>query len=541
MVCLRAVSLQMCCCLLNYCRKRKVVLSYIWWSIILIAFPLVQLLYRLSAAVIKTKSLFENTGVICDVLLIFTYIFTIGGAFAAFWNSDDEHGLNRNVDDNNRVSSSEQLVNREGYQTFSGSSPSSGNSQDVPQLSSGPRSSHPTDKHPIIPKVLLFILGCGDALFNVTRFGDQLLIIITNGYVSDGCRTKINFSITENFFRCISQLVILFFMLYHEKIKAQSSPFIRAFIRVLPLSIACEWLMILMQEVDKHLRHYDDCIKHDWVKPYSFNSTEDYLYPLGTEFRSFALMELLIIMIKVCPWTKKQAPSNKPLISRRESDTHHSRWNLPGAKIIGGTIGVLVVIFSITFIFFQESYYEEEKSEIILISEISEVILVSVLFILSIVTVLWKSNTPKTEYNSREKIELWALFIAWLAVETYCVLTFIGAVKYQATTHIGRTTKIMTIFASSISAFQSLLQFILIIRVTARKQFLSEKWLQSWIMISFAMWLFDSFSAKKYSTNTIQLESYGKTTWTTLGAIFIPPAIFFRFHSCIMFANMDKN
>ena len=258
-------------------------------------------------------------------------------------------------------------------------------------------------------------------------------------------------------------------------------------------------------------------------------------------------MELLIIMITIGSGSRSDCRTKStgtPIRSEESPQyTSHSEWYIPLTKAIVGTIGVLLVIFSIAFILFQERYYDQEKTTIIQISEISEVILVSTLSLLSIVSIVAvfrRKNITCVGYDGRKKIELVALGIAWLILETYSILTIYGAMKYEATNQAEIVTRRLTIAAALISMFQSLLQFALIWRATPRIRYFSENMLAVWIIGSFAMWLFDSFSAKKFSTNTIQLETYGHQNWTLLGAFFIPLSIFFRFHSCIVLAHMKR-
>jgi hypothetical protein len=95
--------------------------------------------------------------------------------------------------------------------------------------------------------------------------------------------------------------------------------------------------------------------------------------------------------------------------------------------------------------------------------------------------------------------------------------------------------------ASVIPIIQSTLQLAVILNLSKKQAEVLktiEVTINMWIILSFSIWLFDTFSAKEYHTNRIQEHAYGEKGWEKLRVIFIPMAIFYRFHSCIVFANM---
>lgn len=119
----------------------------------------------------------------------------------------------------------------------------------------------------------------------------------------------------------------------------------------------------------------------------------------------------------------------------------------------------------------------------------------------------------------------------------YCGLALYGSIIYSPTHEFGTAIKWTTLIASALPMVQSILQSSVIWKIRKGTRELSEEDINMWIILSFAIWLFDSFSAKEYSTNNIQTIAFPET-WNYLADIFVPMAIFFRFHSCIVFANI---
>jgi hypothetical protein len=96
------------------------------------------------------------------------------------------------------------------------------------------------------------ILGCGDSLFNLTRFGDQFILILTENYKDSECEINIMISMMENLLKCFCQLCILMFMMHQMKHSNRTNPS-SPNIFILFLSIFCliQWLLLLFQEIDQ--------------------------------------------------------------------------------------------------------------------------------------------------------------------------------------------------------------------------------------------------------------------------------------------------
>ncbi|CAF1138230.1 unnamed protein product [Didymodactylos carnosus] len=236
------------------------------------------------------------------------------------------------------------------------------------------------------------------------------------------------------------------------------------------------------------------------------------------------------------------------------------------------------------FIFFQES--NKSNHVTLTVSEVCEVLVVTIVLFYTIVSChkCFKSCSqlplplcymylpcPKPLpfcyklllCSSHLLIDLFFLLLANLALIVYCCFTLYGSSKSSPR----RLIEGLTFTASFIPIVQSTVQSIIIFYIctsqTTRtkeetspspepgsdvqhgvktsKPILHTDYINIWITLSFGIWLFDTFSAKEYETNEIQIRFYGESTWKVIGSILIPLAIFFRFHSCIMFLKIKSN
>jgi hypothetical protein len=458
--------------------------------------------------------------------------------------------------------------------------------------------------HSTICITIIWILGLGDSLFNLTRFGDQFILILTkNYYPHSSCQYYIIISMIENGLKCFSQLCILMFIMYQFRYPAKSKSGWSKFFTVC-LSITCllQWLLLLFQEIDQDERKYDSCIVNNSQGDRdSFKKVEPFLYPLGVEFRFACFIELLIIsechltdieellpkccgrlvkalsffvwiipiIVLVIVWIVmrivlaivwiftyivlpvifciKLIFSEFPCCQKTDGCTGNKCRNL--LFILVPACGFSLVSCSMVIIFFQEINESYDNNVRTLISESCEIILAVIILIHTILSfgdVREQKMGIKDILNIKSlqhefKIDFFFLLLANVFLWVYSILTLHGSVCYSPTNGLLSAIKVTTMIASVIPIIQSTLQLAVILNLSKKQAEVLktiEVTINMWIILSFSIWLFDTFSAKEYHTNRIQEHAYGEKGWEKLRVIFIPMAIFYRFHSCIVFANM---
>jgi hypothetical protein len=515
-----------------------------FWVLFLIILPLVSVILIGITLFGSSSTAFEEKGLAADVLLMITYIVIVYSIIAIFFSDDDRGSLQK------------ASANHE---------------------------------HSNIAITFLFILGVGDSLFNMTRFGDQLILIINQNYTPNShCLINIVVSATENLFKSFCQLCILMFILYqvNPSIKPKF-PVSKNFLMCLATFCLILWLQTLLQEVHHHKKKLDSCILPASQGVKSFDKITPYLYPLSLEFRFASFIELLMMpesfwndkknfLFKFCNWLKKKIPCTSCIHNRKKQTIDNwlkkvlsfisgcfkkTQCSLGRCDELLGSIllpasGIFLVILSIVIVLFQEfnmndsdhrvtAINDNNSNAITLISEICEVALAVIISTHSFYS-LYKLCDEKTEsvealtgetVKIKFKIDFSFLLVANLCLYTYCCLTFAGSVQSKPEDKLTQYIRSLTLTASVIPIIQTTLQLIVIWKARQYKRRLTKGTNKMWIILSFAIWLFDTFSAKGYNTNQIQIGVYHKH-WDVIAALFIPMAIFFRFHSCIIFANI---
>lgn len=419
------------------------------------------------------------------------------------------------------------------------------------------------EKYSPISIVFIFILGFGDSLCNLTRTIDQILLALN---ANSDCSHYVWTSVAENLLKSVYQLCLLMFIIDRIIKKAKpSSQLHKIFILGLSGSSVCQWLLLLFQEIDHDHRDNDVCISNTSGSETLFKAIEPFIYPLGLEFRASIVIELLILShfgckeIKelFCCCCKEQCGCPKiscPTMTYRKIFCHTMKQCGKSFLFIAvPALGILVVSAALVFVFFQESNISNNahgftlmrnitNEQITFGSEVCEGILALIISILTAWSMLelWCcQNSPNRKKIHKEFwIDFVVLCLVWIWLLAYCCYTWHGAAHYKNTDGLQKHIKGLTIAASAIPIFQTLSQAIVIILVAKTSKCLSNVTIYLWIIFSFAIWLFDTFSAKEFATNNIQTVCYGHEKWEEINAILVPMAIFFRFHTCIIFANI---
>ena len=495
--------------------------------ILLLVLPLVSLIMIKLVLNGSSTTAYTELALWSDILLIITYIVSVIGLCVM---------LHRNEDEN-------RLVRDESHTKYSS-----------------------------ISVALLFILGCGDSLFNLTRTIDQFLL--TYNANSTNCFHYILISAIENFLKSFYQLCLLIFIIEQiiGKVKL-SSRLGKSFLVSLACSIFCQWLLLLFQEIDQDERKNDTCTSNSSNTLYSFEKIEPFLYPLGLEFRVSIVIHLLVLshvkfteVLRSLKCLKRFCYGHKFSWKCSTDRIQYGQccrkfWNFVCIIMIPA-IGILMVSGSMVFIFFQEANVNNDNhhqatlmsniinEKINLYSEIGELILVGIICLLSIYSILWilckkqccsckQSDESKQHIEYEFWIDFIVLVISFLFLAAYCILACRGAILTPDTSEtIVTDTKRLTIAVSLLSILQTALQVFVILWYGLTGKSLPPTVNKLWIIFNFALWLFDTFSAKDYVTNEIQIAYYTKERWEYLNAILVPMTIFFRFHSCIMFTNI---
>ncbi|CAF1500277.1 unnamed protein product, partial [Adineta steineri] len=459
-------------------------LIWCFWIFFLILLPLSSVVLIGFALFDSSITAYNDKGRIADILLMFTYVITIYGIIKIVLSITNSISIEHST------------------------------------------SAH-TKKHSNIVFAFLFILGVGDSLFILTRFGDQLILIINQNFVpNSNCSTNLALSMTANFLKSLCQLCILMFILHQldHSIKFTRKES-KIFLTCLSIFCLIQWAQILLQEVHFHKNKPDACDMALDQGLKRFDEIAPYLYPLGLEFRFASFIELLImseclgtscsanrIFSTMSQCLKKMLSCFSVCFKKIKHPLGKNDILFP--SILLPAIGTLLVSLSIVIVLFQEFndnddhhrasvVHYEKNSLLTLISEICEIIL---LFIMSLYSIYSLDKLYEKEKNFEQIpyvqtvnmefiVDFAILLISNLFLDIYCCVTLAGSVISEAEEQLTQTIRWLTLTASVIPIIQTTLQLIIIWKVRRYNGMLTKGINQMWIILSFAIWLFDTFSA----------------------------------------------
>lgn len=166
-------------------------------------------------------------------------------------------------------------------------------------------------------------------------------------------------------------------------------------------------------------------------------------------------------------------------------------------------------------------------------------------------TQLLRKNSVNTRDKLNKKIEIIKkidflfLYISFAFLTIHCSMTILAIIimftynqssNFQELKQINEIYPIyfiITLITSCLTITQISLQLHQM-WFLAKKSYLNKKYMNVLVLLNLTFWLFDTFSSKNFAKNFIQLNVYGSAAWDYFAPIYIPLAIFFRFHSCII-------
>ena len=446
---------------------------------------------------------------------------------------------------------------------------------------------------------LLLVLGIGDAVFNLTKLADDCVALIYSEKetFSHMKYLVVTVSLFENAFKCIYHLSILVFILHHRKYEQMLKCLvIRIFLYSMSLTFLSQWFFVIFQEIN-HTNHDKNITKtnttqHTFVENSypTFNKIEQFLYPLGTEFRISMFIELFplslseskeeLFLVKKLNFyfhkvkqhdsaenssrhdSKKtnfyvaypeKRDNHLQTIKTAKHDKHKHSMVGHFCMFLSVLISIILVSASIVVIFFQDFKINLKISLVILVSEICETTFMTTsgIYLIFLLIKMYKSRVKKnndtclkTYSRTEEKtFDFGVLFVSQTSLVVYSLLTAVGSMKTLKNPNLFQNyndTIIWLTFVTSVtSIFQSVLQTICI-RYLKEKKILHKVYVRILILLNFGIWIFDTFSATKHETSQIQRNIYGKYIWEIICAIFIPLSIFYRIHSSIILIKLNS-
>jgi hypothetical protein len=397
----------------------------------------------------------------------------------------------------------------------------------------------------------------------------------------------------ERFVKIFYQLSILLFILQYENYYNAISKqllYLKLFLVYLSLSFITQWCYIVLQEVyvDNGCISYNASVSNNLT---SFETYEPILYPLAVEFRIYCFIEILYLYFcikkihsAICQQSRKssvdqeiESDSEDEVILDVYESSDHQTLDLSNIPIM---FGIFLMSCTIGFIFFQDANFESRNNNLVLITnELFEVLILFVCIILLIILLkrFLKMDNPRINFQNSLLLSLWPLhrfrdkknpnqncqyfkflFSIWknndlvtieakidlltlnfscLSLVLYSVLSIASLIEFingstSYTDNTKRVAKILALTTLLVLLVQVIVQifvvgFMLYNQSYCRAMF--RKLIQFLILLNFVLWLVDTFSAKKYFTNSTESRM-----WKIMGPLLIPLSILYRFQSCVI-------
>ena len=451
-----------------------------------------------------------------------------------------------------------------------------------------------TEQADLIISIFVTILGLGNATFQLTIVGNEILMLLNN---ENNTRFDIVygvFAMLEHFTKCICDLCLLLFIINHEKFEnILKCVKWKPFIGFLSLSSFCQWLFIIFQEINYEHAFYKytakamAIIEHKSILELSylnvsetekfqhFNKIQQFLYPFGIEFQLTCFIELLSIFLwqTNCHYFNgsifKKILVHISQFSTTCSNLCDSIMNVCRRQIfccftvkirhqispkqrshIEHTFKLLAFVFSnlmisllIVILFFQESNVEYKAIVVRVVTTVCNIVLISMTSLYSIFLyfILHHRSVYRKEHEIinkvfEKRIDFIALVVSNMALITFKLITIIADVHDDIPVYL----KALEITLLTLSFMQSTLQ-IFLSWVFIQKIKLDGGYIQVLVALNFAIWLTDTFSIFNDQTYGIRNKIYGDVCSELWNIIALPLAIFYRMHSCVVLIKINSD
>ena len=238
------------------------------------------------------------------------------------------------------------------------------------------------------------------------------------------------------------------------------------------------------------------------------------------------------------------------------------------ALLILIVISINLVSISILVVFFHDSKQSDNEELVGIVREMSAFVLYSVLlsFSISILFILYKRRSNKQisylndgggdddgdgrgagvvhkkSQNVEKQIDYVFLVLSNLCVFIYHTLTLIGysnsfSKKFK---YFPEWLKPLEIIFSIVPFIESTIQ-LFILWSCEHKVKLDKQYIQILALTNFSVYVFETFSAVNKGAYEMQKSFYSQNAWEILGLVFLPLAIFYRFHSCIILIKIKSH
>ncbi|XP_043208167.1 proton channel OtopLc-like isoform X10 [Amphibalanus amphitrite] len=270
-----------------------------------------------------------------------------------------------------------------------------------------------------------------------------------------------------------------------------------------------------------------------------------YLFPLMIEYSLIGAAVLYIMWQNIgrCPryLEEDDIPDHVSVTSRKA----HTKVDCIGASK-GLFCGLLVLVAAIIclVLYFVLIEREEYEKMAIFLADTSHA---GILFLMLLATLVGFIRNRKLKFAQDKPDELDAILqrVSGFGLFLYSVFCVISA----ALSPLPHVPNLLVLITSSLVILQVLFQLLYVADVSKRAVYLPEHDLSKpgrqvvtfLLLCNIALWVVYTFEIRKVEADPVQLNFYGPLHWAVLLRVTLPLAIFHRFHSAVVLAEVWKS
>jgi hypothetical protein len=420
------------------------------------------------------------------------------------------------------------------------------------------------------------ILGLGNSVFNLAELANHIISIINNEYKSNIELTYLIVSCLESGLRSIFYLFLLIFVIYQKEFKnVLGCITAKCFIGCLAVFCLYQWIFIIFNELHHEKPgQQDKCLNNSDQKLQPLDVVQQFLFPLGIEFRLTLFIELFCMALHANKTTCLADGYAKTGLKKFKSFifcilnsfcTFFNRFfsyifwfKIPVTQdpqlqrkhsiveyfFIFFLIILSLLMASIVFvvILFQDVNMETNTELVNFIRSLCELIIMSIVlsYVVFLFFILHKRSKlqiiqPSSDNNDIEqKVDFFFLFLSNVCQIVFCIFSIAATIK-SLTIYEGRYAfvKYIELFRLIFPIIQSPCQ-LFIVWICEYKITLDNGYIQILALLNFSLWLFSTFNIVMNINNPVMISIYGSIVWEAMVTTLGPLQIFYRFHSCII-------
>ncbi|XP_037087635.1 proton channel OtopLc-like [Pollicipes pollicipes] len=270
-----------------------------------------------------------------------------------------------------------------------------------------------------------------------------------------------------------------------------------------------------------------------------------YLFPLIIEYSLIGATVIFVMWKNIgrCPhYVDEDVNRDHVSVSSRKAHTKVDCIGVSKGLFCG--LLALVIITICLVLFFVLVQQDQHRRLAIFLADTSHAGILFLMMLASLIGIL-RSRRLKFAYDKPDDLDAILLRVSAFGLFLYSMFCLIAA----ALSPMQNVPNILVLVTSALVILQVMSQLIYISDVAKRSVYLPEhdrtkpgRHVVTFLLLcNLALWLVYTFEIEKVDANPVQLNFYGRLHWAVILRVTLPLAIFHRFHSAVVLAEVWKS